>query len=147
MGSSQKSSFGYTVSNSGIGNVRDTLNNHYRNDDTNSTKCGGTLYIRRFIYNYKAVGSHRYIELRFDCGSCNYSKWVRTDKTSNGNKNISIADGPYNSEDGWWYWDFNPKYSYSFSDFEKMFDDAPSGYHLTKNNCADYARYFWKRID
>ena len=90
MGSSQKASFGYTVSDSGIGYVRDTLNNHYRNDDTGSTKCGGTLYIRRFIYNYKAVGSHRYIELRFDCSRCNYSKWVRTDKTSNGNKNISL---------------------------------------------------------
>ena len=40
MGSSQKESFGYTVSDYGIGYVRDTLNNHYRNDDTNSTKCG-----------------------------------------------------------------------------------------------------------
>ena len=42
MGSSQKSSFGYTVSNSGIGYVRDTLNNHYINDNSDSPKCGGT---------------------------------------------------------------------------------------------------------
>ena len=34
-----------------------------------------------------------------------------------------------------------------FPIFETMYYNAPSGYHLTKNNCADYARYFWKRID
>ena len=134
--SSQKSSFGYTVSNTG----RDSVKREIMHCQPNHT-----VVLSKIYYNYKAIGSHRFIELYLSCQNCGYSKYVRMDKTSNASKNIDYFSSPFN-EKGWWWWEYKPKRTYTYDDCINLFDNAPSGYHLTKNNCADFARYIWNRI-
>ena len=44
------------------------------------------IKLSKVFYNYKAIGSHRFIELYVTCSGCSYSKYVRLDKTENGKK-------------------------------------------------------------
>ena len=134
--SSQKSSYGYTVSNTGRDSVK---------REVMHSQPFHNVVLSKIYYNYKAIGSHRFIELYFSCQNCGYSKYVRMDKTSNGSKNIDYFSNPFD-EKGWWWWEKKPKRTYTYDDCINLFDNAPSGYHLTKNNCADFARYIWNRI-
>ena len=136
MGSKSSSSMGYTVTNTGVENVRKIM----IHDNPNHN-----IYVDKMYWNYKAVGSHRFIELFFKCRNCCFSKYVRMDKTSDGSKKIDYFSDSFN-EKGWWWWEYVPKRT-DFKDCIKYFDDARSGYHKLFNNCADFARYIWNRLD
>ena len=74
------------------------------------------------------------------------------DKTSNASKNINMSKKDFfdfndKDNDGYWtYWNYWIKKNKNFSywDCLRLYHNAPSGYHLTCNNCADFARYIWK---
>ena len=83
--------------------------------------------------------------MKFECNNCSYWSWVRTDKTSDACKNISVANSIFN-EKGWQFSKKIPKGSYSFEDIVSMYYSAPSGYNLSSNNCMHYAYHFWNRI-
>ena len=143
MGNSSKSSsnksFGYTVRNQGMDNVKSTLK-HGKEDKDNHT-----LYLKEVWWNYKYIGSHRFLEMKFQCNKCSYWKWVRTDKTDDGSKNIRVEDSIF-KENGWQYFRKTPKKSYSFGDIVNMYYSSPSGYNLASNNCMHYAYHFWNKI-
>lgn len=173
MGSSNNSSGsssnwrGYTGSDS-IGYVRDVVYNHYTNysdyteekdkldkNDYNyeqnlkrleeKYKSKHSIYIPVVYYNYKAIGSHRFIEIKLECRACSFTKYVRMDKTDDARKNIVCYNGPFNTS-GWWWWEYKPRNT-NFEDCIRYFNNAPSGYNLATNNCADFARYIWNRLD
>lgn len=103
------------------------------------------IKLKTVYYNYKAIGSHRFIELYVTCSGCSYSKYVRLDKTEDGKKNAVIFDGPFNVA-GWWYWKYEPKET-TFDDCMRYAKNARPGYHKLANNCADFARYIWNRLE
>ena len=84
--------------------------------------------------------------MKFECNNCSYWKWVRTGKTSDGCKNISVENSTFN-EKGWQFWKKIPKGIYSFEDIVSMYYSAPSGYNSVSNNCMHYAYHFWNRIE
>jgi len=110
-----------------------------------SYKSKHIIKLSKVYYNYKAIGSHRFIELYLTCNYCSFSKYVRMDKTNNGCKNMVCFNSAF-TEPGWWWWEYVPKRT-DFKDCIKYFDDADSGYHILTNNCADFARYIWNRLD
>ena len=137
MGSNSSKGWGYTVKNWGVDNVR----NRMIHDNPNHN-----IYLDKMYWNYKAVGSHRFIELYFKCRNCCFSQYVRMDKTSDGCKNIDCFSDSFN-EKGWWWWDYTPKYTVTFEDCIRLFYNAPSGYNLASNNCSHFADYIWQRIN
>lgn len=137
MGNSSRSSRQYTVNDVGVENVRKIM----IHDNPNHN-----IYLYKIYYNYKAIGSHRFLELLFYCRNCSFSKYVRMDKTSDGSKNINYFNEPFKDK-GWWWWKYIPKNTVTFEDCIRLFNNAPTGYNLARNNCADFAKYIWKRID
>ena len=103
------------------------------------------IKLSKVYYNYKAIGSHRFIELYLTCNCCSFSKYVRMDKTEDAKKNMVCFDNDFN-EPGWWFWEYKPKRT-DFEDCINYFNNGPTGYHLLLNNCADFARYIWNRLD
>lgn len=103
------------------------------------------IKLSKVYYNYKAIGSHRFIELYLTCKYCSFSKYVRMDKTEDACKNMICFDNAFN-EPGWWFWEYKPKRT-DFEDCINYFNKGPTGYHLLLNNCADFARYIWNRLD
>ena len=75
-----------------------------------------TVVLSKIYYNYKAIGSHRFIELYLSCQNCGYSKYVRMDKTSNASKNIDYFSSPFN-EKGWWWWEYKPTRTYTYDEY------------------------------
>ena len=52
-------------------------------------------------------------------------------------------------DDGYWtYFNYLIKKNkyFSYWDCLRLYHNAPSRYHLTPNNCADFARYIWNNI-
>ena len=103
------------------------------------------IKLSKVYYYYKVIGSHRFIELYLTCNCCSFSKYVRMDKTEDAKKNMVCFDNDFN-EPGWWYWEYVPKRT-DFKDCIKYFNKADTGYHKLFNNCADFARYIWNRLD
>ena len=158
--SSSDSLRGFTVPNLGEKSVSEIIGKHEYNNYTNSkgevvkeNPTGHKFYLVSIHYYYKNVGSHRIIQACFHCNSCICGWYVYTDKTSNGSKNINISKKDFfefNDKEGdgyWTFWNYWVKKNKTFTywNFLNLYHDAPSGYHLIKNNCADFARYIWKR--
>ena len=156
-------SWGFTVPNKGVSSVSQVIGNHeYNNcvidgsgyvdsiESGNST--GHKFYLESIHYYYKNVGSHRIIQLNLQCNSCNCGWYVYMDKTSDASKNINMSKKDFfdfndKENDGYWtYWNYWIKKNKNFSywDCLRLYHNAPSGYHITRNNCADFARYIWK---
>ena len=72
------------------------------------------------------------------------------DKTTDASKNIDIDKKDFysylNTNDSWmrWYYKVQKNKYFNYYDCLRLYHNAPSGYHYTKNNCADFARYIWK---
>ena len=154
MGSkSSPSSKGCTMDNQGKEYVRNAIKNHImpKKNDGKEIPCPykDRIYITDVWWNYKSAGKnnfHRFLEFRFICNYCGFSKYVRMDKVDDGTKNICCKDGLFN-QSGLWYWHYNPKNNYyDIDDLIKLFDNAPRGYNLLTNNCKHFAQYFWDNI-
>ena len=139
--SSSYSSKGCTVNNEGQESVINTIK-HGKPDHS--------IYITDVYWNYKSAGRnnfHRFLEIKFCCNNCNFTKYVRTDKTNNGSKNICCADGLLKQGGLLWYWHKKPKNHYTIHNLIDVINDAKSGYSLGYNNCRLYAEYIWDRIN
>ena len=140
--SSSDSSRG-SVYNYGESNVTEKIEEH-------ESPTGHKFYLTSISYYYKTVGSHRIIQLELDCNSCSDGWYIYMDKTNDASKNIDIDTKDFysymNTNDNWmcWYYKVKKNKYFDYSDCLKLYHGAPSGYHYTKNNCADFARYIWK---
>ena len=149
------------MANEGKDSVINTIKNHKKpKKDPNDSKeiekpCPyhDEIYITDVWWNYKAAGKnnfHRFLEFKFVCNKCNFSKFVRTDKTKEGyrkgKKNICTADSLFHQSALYCY-HYNPKKNYyTIDNLIKIYDDAPDGYNLFTNNCKHYAQLFWDNI-
>ena len=142
--SSSPSSRGCTVCDEGQEYVRNLIIHDNPLHDVSMTEA---------YWIYKSVGKnnfHRFLEFKFKCRNCDFSKIVRTDKTKirrtrEGKKNICSSDCFF-EQYGLWHWRKVPKYHYTIDDLITYINDAPDGYNLYNNNCRHYAKYIWDKI-
>lgn len=95
---------------------------------------------------YQRVGSHRVLQLKFDCKECNTRKTIEMDKSSSG-KNIGYENFNYDPPQ-WWHWKKTP-YSwapYTFNDILGYYKNASNYYHWSKDNCKDFAHEIYDKI-
>ena len=151
---SKSSKEGCTMNDDGKESVINTIKHHYKpkkNEDDPEEYCqyDDQIYMTDFWWNYKAAGKnnfHRFLEFKFVCNKCNFSKFVRTDKIDTGKKNICTADNLF-KQSNLYYYHFTPKKNYyTIDNIIYLYDKARSGYNLFTNNCKDYAQYFWDNI-
>ena len=108
------------------------------NDEKNKIFSNFKLYVIRWFY--QRVGSHRVLQLEFNCRRCSKSKTIEMDKTTSG-KNINYDNNSYDPPQ-WWHWRKWPNNDYSFKEILRNFMNAPNYY-----NCKDFAHYIWDRVD
>ena len=96
---------------------------------------------------YQRVGSHRVLQLKFDCEECGVRKTIEMDKSSSG-KNIGYENNDYDPPQ-WWHWKKTPYnwISYNFNDILRYYRNASNYYHWSKDNCKDFAHEVYDKIN
>lgn len=95
---------------------------------------------------YERFGSHRVLQLEFDCEECGRRKTIEMDKSSSG-KNIGYEKNDYDPPE-WWHWKKTP-YNwivYNFNNILEYYRNASNYYHWAKDNCKDFAHEVYDKI-
>ena len=133
------------TNNNQLVNFSEYLDDEYNNipsSEINNMLSKFHLYVCRWFY--QRVGSHRILQLNFDCKECGASKTIEMDKTTNG-KNIYYANNDYDPPQ-WWHWRKWPKYTYDFNDILRYYRNASNHYNSLTNNCCHFAHEIYDNI-
>ena len=106
------------------------------------------ISLKQLFWNYKFIGCHRLIELKFYCSNCNSNYYALLDKKSyidkktsklRGRKNIQMKTNNFNNihcQVTTYKVTKNMSYEKCFQDFDSI--DA-SDYNISANNCVYFA--------
>ena len=121
------------------------LDNEYDNiPDSEKSKMLSKFHLYVCRWYYQRIGSHRVLQLNFDCKECGISKTIEMDKSTSG-KNLDYANNSYNAPQ-WWHWRKWPKYTYDFNDILRYYHRASNEYDWATNNCSHFAHEIYDNI-
>ena len=104
------------------------------------------ISLKKLFWNYKFIGCHRVIELKFYCSNCNTTYYVLMDKTSvmkngerKGRKNIQMKTYNFNNIH-WQVTSYDVNKYISYEKCLKAFESInASEYNWASNNCMHFA--------
>ena len=142
--SDKSSDAGTIVKDEGIDSVRKKF---CCNKIPNKKGCQkSNISLEKLFWNYKFIGCHRIIELKFYCSNCRSTYYVLMDKTSycsrgerKGRKNIQMKTYDFNNIH-WQVTTYDVNNYISYETCLQKFDSIDaSDYHWATNNCMHFA--------
>ena len=121
----------------------DEIYNKMDNDEKKEILSNFELKVIKWYYAW--IGSHRVLQLDFECRLCNKTKYIELDKDTSG-KNIDYAHNSYDPPDWWERHKKYPSKTYTFNDILDYFKNASNKYNWATNNCKDFAKSIFDKI-